>query len=195
MDPAELHNTYFVLRHGTSFANEEGLIVSDPKHGVGDYGLTEKGKSEVKVSVERAKSEGLLDSSTIIISSDFARARESAEIAARILQATEVATSPKLRERFFGAWEKTSNSHYQHVWDSDKDDCAHKQQNVESVAEIVERVASLVRDIESEYHEQKILLVSHGDTLQVLQALFEEIHPSRHRSITHLKTAEIRKLS
>ena len=33
-----LANRYFVLRHGHSLANEEGIIVSHPDHGVGGYG-------------------------------------------------------------------------------------------------------------------------------------------------------------
>jgi hypothetical protein len=36
--------------------------------------------------------------------------------------------------------------------------------------------------------------VSHGDTLQILQAGFLRMSPSRHRSLPHLAPAEIRQL-
>ena len=36
----ELNNRYFVLRHGESRANTKQIIVSDPKNGLFDFGLT-----------------------------------------------------------------------------------------------------------------------------------------------------------
>jgi broad specificity phosphatase PhoE len=38
------------------------------------------------------------------------------------------------------------------------------------------------------------VLVSHGDTLQILQAAFLRMSPTRHRSLPGLETAEIRRL-
>ena len=76
-----LKNHYFALRHGESMANVEGLIVSTPENGVPNYGLSDNGKNQVRQSVTSAKKSKLLNASTLIISSDFKRARESAEIA------------------------------------------------------------------------------------------------------------------
>jgi broad specificity phosphatase PhoE len=39
-----------------------------------------------------------------------------------------------------------------------------------------------------------VVLVSHGDVLQILQTAFEGLDPSKHRSIPHLPTAELRQL-
>ena len=39
-----------------------------------------------------------------------------------------------------------------------------------------------------------ILLVSHGDTLQILEAGFLRMDPSAHRQLPHLDTAQIREL-
>ena len=189
-----LKNTYFVARHGKSLANEQEIILSDPAHGTTDFGLTEEGKEQARLSAEAAKKQGVLDSSALIISSDFTRARETAEIIAGILGVSEVALSPKLRERYFGNWERTHNSNYQKVWDKDQHDSSHTEESVESVDDVLGRTTELILEIEQKYQGKNIVLVSHGDALQILQTAFEGAHPSQHRSLTHLNTAEIRKL-
>ena len=56
------------------------------------------------------------------------------------------------------------------------------------------RVTSLVADYESSHRGATLLLVSHGDALQLLQTAFRKQDASRHRSLEHLETAEIRLL-
>jgi probable phosphoglycerate mutase len=194
--PGELNNRYFAVRHGTSLANEEGIIVSEPEHGVGAYGLSEKGKEEVRLSAVDAKRTGLLGMRPlVIVSSDFDRTKETAEIVASVFDVPHVAHATELRERFFGDWEKTSNGNYQRVWDEDAKDHLHKKDRVQSVAEVVDEVLPLIRKLEKQYADTDILLVSHGDRLQILQTVFDKVHPSAHRSLAHLKTAEIRPLN
>lgn len=188
-----LHNVYYVMRHGTSLANKEDLIVSHPDDGVARYGLAEEGRQQVVRAVEEAKLLHELDGSTLIVASDFARTRETAEVASDILGA-EMIVTPKLRERFFGAWDKQHNRHYQYVWDDDALDPHHKNNDVESTSEVLARLTSLIRDVEENYSGRTILLVSHGDALQILQTAFERVPSSHHRLLAHLQTGEIRKL-
>jgi broad specificity phosphatase PhoE len=178
-----------------SGANEEGIIVSDPAHGVLGYGLTNQGREEVRAAAMSAPEHGILDKETIIFFSDFSRTKETAEIVAEVLGVKKVTKTPKLRERFFGDWEKMPSTHYDKVWNDDKRDHTHKNNGVESVSEVLERVLSLINDIEEGYSGKKILLVSHGDTLQILQTAFENSSPSAHRMLLPLQTAEIRKLN
>lgn len=190
-----LKNRYFVLRHGKGKHNEEAVILSDPSEGVTDYGLVEEGRKEALRAIREAKERGLLDNSTIIVSSDFLRAKETAEIACAILQAEKVILSPALRERWFGLWEKTHNSNYNKVWEKDAINPDNKDNFVESPREVLKRVTALVSELEKEYSDKKILLVSHGDALQILQTGFQKVLPSLHRSIQHLETGEVRELS
>src|SRR5512144_204952 len=100
-----LRNSYYALRHGRSVANDEELIVSHPDQGVPEYGLSEEGRRQVAESVAEAMRRGLLDENTLVVTSDFARARQSAGIAAELLGARTIIVTPRLRERFFGKWE------------------------------------------------------------------------------------------
>jgi probable phosphoglycerate mutase len=190
-----LNNKYFALRHGESTANVEGIIVSTPENGIDKYGLSENGRSQVEKTIEKAKSDKLLDSKTRIISSDFKRAFESAAIAGQILD-TEylIEPEPRLRERDFGSFELLSNEHYQTVWDKDALDGSHTSNNVESAEVVMQRVSAFVWSLESYYKDQTFLLVAHGDTLQILQAAFQKFPAANQRDMPHLETAELRPL-
>ena len=189
-------NQYYIQRHGESNANKMGIILSHYVDGQSmEYSLTEFGKKQVREGVINAVRDYQIDNNTIIYSSDFSRAKQTANITKKILKTNKLHITTKLHERFFGDYEKTSSSNYEKVWLNDIDDHNHKIKNVESVAEVLKRVIKLITNLENKYTNQNILLVSHGDTLQILQTFFENIKPSQHRSLKHLKVAEIRKLN
>ena len=136
-----------------------------------------------------------LDADTLIVSSDFRRARESAEIAHGVLGCNApVYFDERLRERFFGDFELTPDSGYTEVWYEDDRDPDHGMRNVESPNRVMARVTALIAEYESKYSSASILLVSHGDALQLLQTAFARQKASQHRRLQHLKTAEIREL-
>ena len=192
----ELKNRYFILRHGESKANVAKIILSHPQEGVKkEYTLTNEGENQVRKSVEQVKEKGQLDKETIIYSSPFSRCKRTAEVTKEVLGIkSEIIFDDKLRERWFGDWEGQHNSNYQKVWDKDKIDAKHKKFNVESAKEVQERTLSLIKDLESKYSGKKILLVSHGDALQILQTGFLNKSPTEHRELPHLHTAEIKEL-
>jgi len=45
--PKILRNKYYLLRHGESHANREGIVISEPETGTSQYGLTGKGTESV----------------------------------------------------------------------------------------------------------------------------------------------------
>ncbi len=189
-----LQNTYVIMRHGRSIANEEGVIISDPVRGVNGYGLSKSGREDVRASALRAKESGVLNADVIIRSSDFLRAKETAEITADILDATPIICTPRLRERFFGEWDGTRNGGYAKVWNDDVHNTTDESIGVESVESVRNRVMALVDELENTYTNKTILFVSHGDTLQILQTAFANTAPREHRSLAHLGTAQIRAL-
>lgn len=189
---SSLNNRYFCMRHGESIANQQGIIVSKAENGVTGYGLSESGRVQIEQRVKASFNQHVF---TKIISSDFKRARESAEIAQSLLHLKqEIIYSENLRERFFGDFELMPNDCYQTVWDNDAVNSAHNDNNVESADEVMNRTFSLVLNLEKEFNGETFLLVSHGDALQILQAAFHKYPASEHRLLPHLDTAEIREL-
>ena len=185
-----LANRYSVMRHGQSEANASGVIVScidnDQR---GGYGLTDLGRRQALAAAHGCG----LPGDTLICSSDFCRARQTAEIVRAWLGAPEVVIAPALRERCFGDLEGTATGNYARVWAADDADADHPQ-GVERAGAVLDRATAFVAELERSYSGRDILLVSHGDTLQILQAGFVLMDPSRHRHVPHLEVAEIRRL-
>lgn len=186
-----LANTFSVMRHGQSLANVAGVIVSCIENGRrSDYGLSKLGRAQ---ALETARACGL-PGDTIICSSDFSRARQTAEIMRAHLDAPEIRLAEELRERCFGEWEGSGTDNYARVWAADETDSAQDGTGVEPVAAVLDRTTALIVDLERRHSGRHILLVSHGDTLQILQAGFLRMSAARHRSLPALQLAEMRQL-
>jgi probable phosphoglycerate mutase len=184
-----LANSYAVMRHGQSKANVRGVIVSRIETDAGgDYGLTELGREQVRA----AALPGPLPAGALIFSSDFTRAAQTADIMRARLAAPEVIMAPALRERCFGDWEGTPAGNYRRVWAADE--AGQAGHGVEPAAAVLDRVTAFLAGLERQHSGRDILLVSHGDPLQILQAGLARMDPARHRRLPHLETAEIRHL-
>ena len=174
----DLRNSFFVMRHGKSLANAQKLIVSDPATGCVDFGLTEAGKVSVLNQVRVILN--MVGSSPRILSSDFLRARQTAEIVAESC-GNEVEIRQQLRERWFGELDQSDDSGYGQVWEEDRLDASHTKWNVESVNSVGDRMSNLVRELNEENENQFFLLVSHGDPIQILTTWFKKLPLGTHR--------------
>jgi broad specificity phosphatase PhoE len=188
----KLKNHYWAMRHGQSKANLQNIIISHPENGTHeDYGLTELGQEQAKAATANSP----LTKETIMYCSDFSRARETAHIVQQALGVPDIHVSHKLRERHFGNWEKGNSTNlYDIVWVSDGQNADHVENGVEAANAVLDRATALIVELEKKYRGKNILLISHGDTLQILQTGFRKIDASKHRSLPNLETAEIREL-
>jgi len=178
------------MRHGHSLGNLKHIIVSNPKNGVPHYGLSALGKKQVIASISKNKD---LDKNTIIYSSDFKRARETAEIVRVHIKAKPIVLSKQLRERNFGKLEKKDYTNfYLKVWECDFSGVPYK--GIESVYSIANRFKELIKDLETKYKGKKILLVTHGDLASVGLTVFNNKDPKYHNKLySILENAEIKK--
>jgi len=183
-----------VLRHGESTANVEGVIVSAPgPRALSEVGLTALGREQARSAAETARAQGL-GADTLVITSDFARARQTAEEFAAGLGAAAPRVDERLRERGFGAHEEGPATAYDAVWERDRARAAHPD-GVEPVAEVAARVlAALAAADEEVARGTDVVLVAHGDVLQIALALGAGRDPHDHREVPHLGNAELRVL-
>ena len=177
-------NRTFILRHGHSEANAAGLIVSDLQRGRSGYGLTEQGREQVRHTFRQTS----LPTPVVIVSSPFLRAVQTAEIAADHLGVSTVTQDDRLRERWFGEFELTKDTNYQKVWGQDAIDPTHTQWQVESTAEVAERLADLYTALNDRYPKHAILLVAHGDMASTLLCWAQGEDLRHHREIGSLAT-------
>lgn len=185
-----LNNRYLVLRHGHSLANQAHLIISHPRQGEAGYGLSPQGRQQVACTLANWP----CPRPDRIVSSPFRRARETAELAAaRFL--CPLNEDIALRERFFGELDGGPDLHYPDVWRQDELSPDHHYAGVESLNQVAERGWRLIEQLEQRHRDQTLLLVSHGDTLQILLTLALGLPLGRHRELKPLATAEVRELS
>ena len=186
-----LKNTYYIMRHGQSEANIGRYICSSPAGGLESCGLTPEGVRQAR----EAASKSLAGERDIVLcSSDFLRARQTSEAIAKILPIEETIHTPLLRERFFGTYDGGDDTLYQEVWRADWGNPYNQEAGVESPAAVRLRALAAVRECERRYKGRTILLISHGDTLQILFAAFLGLSPERHREMEPIKNAEIRRI-
>jgi len=170
----------------------EGVIVSDPTVGTTRYGLTDEGRRQVRSSICTAAE---LDDQTLVISSDFKRAVETAQIISKVLGTDTVVLDERLRERYFGGWEGQSHARYSEAWMQDAYNPDQLGNGAESADAVRQRMRAVIDSLEKQYIGRNIILVSHGDPLMILLTSFKGIHAAQHRSLPYINTGELRRLN
>nr|GLL23563.1 uncharacterized protein LOC109161348 isoform X2 [Ipomoea trifida] len=177
-----LRNRYWVLRHGKSIPNELGLIVSSMENGILEqYKLGAAGVEQARLAGDSFRKE-LIDNkfqpeNVRICYSPFSRTRHTAKVVASQLdipfEGAQCMVINDLRERFFGpSYELMSHDKYPEIWDLDeKDPFKQPEEGGESVADVVSRLTNALTSIEKEFQGCAVLIVSHGDPLQILQTI------------------------
>ncbi|MFC3285433.1 histidine phosphatase family protein [Litchfieldella rifensis] len=174
------------MRHGHSQANEAGLIVSDPARGVEGFGLSARGEAQLAA----VTSDWRWPVPTRVLHSDFLRTTQTA---ARIADhfGLIMQVEQRLRERFFGEFDTQADTHYPDVWALDAEDAGHQCRGVESVVAVARRMQAVISALEAQYSGETVLLVSHGDPLQILLTAVAGKPLQRHRDHPSLAPASI----
>jgi probable phosphoglycerate mutase len=189
-DLRQLKNRYHLMRHGRSLANEQGLIISHLSTGTGGWGLSSNALPGILKFLETFP----LPGNTRVYSSPFLRAVETASVAAQVYGCPAPVITSDLRERYFGNLDGGPDSGYAEVWREDEMTNHNCARNVESPSAVLERLIRLIRHIEAEFRDSNVLLVSHGDPLDILLTHAAGLPEGRHRNIPSMKTGEIRRL-
>ena len=99
----------------------------------------------------------------------------------------------RLRERSFGGFDEGPVSGYDQVWVIDRDRGTHREE-VEQVADVAARVLEVLRQADELSAAAPVVLVAHGDVLQIALALGAAMDPHDHREVPHLGNAELRRI-
>lgn len=188
----EFNNAYIAMRHGRSVPNEKGLIVSRVENGVlPEYGLVDEGVEQARTSADGSG----LGEETIVVTSPFSRAYQTAEVLYRTLNADDFIIDERLRERGFGDMELESADLYHDVWERDAVDATHRYRGVESLCQVAERQLQVISELEKIFARRTIVLVGHADPINVLKAALWGESLRSHRKVHSIKNAEIQSLA
>lgn len=179
-------NRYLLMRHGHSQANQQGLIISSPERGIQAFGLSAIGEQQMAQLVTA----WTWPIPTQVVHSDFLRTTQTAARVTRAFK-LEMTADKRLRERYFGDLDGQADEYYPDVWAWDADDAEHGHHGVESVSSVAARMRAVIEGLEQQYTGETILLVSHGDPLQILLTALANKPLSQHREQPALLPASV----
>ncbi len=187
----------FVQKHGYATCNERGVILSNPEEGVKEcWGLTQLGHLATERCASDAVSKYHLDHRTVIITSPFCSATQTASIDNMMFAVTvPCITDPDLRQRGYGEAEGKNDTCLFNVWSDDKVDPSHTKWGVESVHAVWERMERCIKRWSAHFADDRpLLFITHDDPLQIAVAGFNDWPLNRHSDLPYAESGEIRPL-
>ena len=160
-------NRYFVMRHGEAGSNVQDIVNSKIEDST-KYGLTEKGRKEAGSSGQKLKESNI----DIIITSPFARTKETAEIVANIVgvDAQKIIIDDRIREIDTGVFNGKTTDEYRGHFVSTEEKFTKKPHGGENLLNLKRRAMSLLSDLETQHSGKTILLVTHEYVAWMLDA-------------------------
>lgn len=189
-----LKNRYFILRHGeTIYQTKKKKIIYPPPEKQSSIKLTKKGEIHVKKAAEKLKKEKI----DIIYSSDMHRTRQTAQIIAKELD-LKVNLDKRLCDVNLGIYHGRSKREFYKDFDyfSIKR-FREKPPRGESWSDCKNRMINFLKDIEKRQKGKKILIVSHGDPLWLLEGVIKGWSVKKFLQsarTNYIKTGELKKL-
>jgi isoleucyl-tRNA synthetase len=180
-------NTYTVMRHGESEYNTKQLLNSDPSvHNP----LTELGHEQVRAAVQS------LGSYDVLITSPLMRTKETATVVAKAL-GLEVIVDDRLRELQMGEFEGKTVIEKGAAYGSLKEKFTVEKHGVETLNQLRTRVGALITELEATHANKRILIVTHGDTAWMLEAVTKGANLEEAIALggSYIKNGEVRELS
>jgi broad specificity phosphatase PhoE len=157
------HNTYVLVRHGEAENNVLKVLNSVER---GKYGLTERGKEQIRQAAEFIRSYR----PDFIVASPIRRTEESTKIIAEVLS-LPFSFDERLTESRFGVFEgRKVESFFEFVQTHGGRSDDMVGPDIEGYASVRERVESFLDDLNGAYDAKTVVIVSHADTLQELYA-------------------------
>jgi len=154
-------NKYFLMRHGEAESNLFKIVSSNYKN---QHHLTEKGKKTVLQSLKKLKKIDL------IFSSDFVRTKETAQLAARYFGIKKIIYDKRLREINTGIFNGKNEKEYHSYFSSLEEKFYKTPPKGENLAQLKNRVAEFLYEIDRKYSHKNILIISHEYPIWLLFA-------------------------
>jgi isoleucyl-tRNA synthetase len=164
-------NKYFVMRHGETEGNLKGVWNVDSTI---PHALTEKGIKQVEESAEHLKGKEI----DHIFVSPFSRTHQTAEI---IVKKLGLSKDVIVEDKRLGEWnvgvefDGKSVEDFFSVRNKSKDKYEYKTEDGESYADVVKRAGEFLYEIENNYQDKNILVVSHGSPSRALALVSEGV--------------------
>lgn len=183
-------NSYYVIRHGESENNVLGILNGKETD---KYNLTEKGKEQVKKTVKELKNAKI----DMIVTSPFARAKQTGDILKNELGISDITVEEDLRELGFGVYDGKKGEDFARDFPWQKR-FETMPEGGETYDVLKKRVGGLLSGLEQKYEGKNILIVTHATPAMMLLAIAEGLDrkDSIQLEVDHyIQNAEVRKIN
>lgn len=169
-------NKYIAMRHGEAESNVRS-VVSSKIDGSEAFGLTEKGRVSAEDAGKKLKASGI----DIIITSPFVRTKETAEIVAGAIgfDTSKIIVDERIKEIDTGDFDGKPISEYRDHFVSMAEKLTKRPEGGENLLDVKRRVMALLSELENEYKDKTILIVTHEYPIWMLMAGIEGAGISR----------------
>jgi len=191
---AKLRNKYFILRHGeTTYQTQEKKLVYYWPDSNPPVSLTKKGQNQIKEVAKYLKDKKI----DLIFSSDIFRTQQTTEIVSKELR-LKVGYDSRLRDVNFGIFQGKPTTKAWAYYKDPKERFKKAPPKGESWLDVRKRMTSFLKEIDKKYNGKKILIVSHGDPLWLLEGWVSELSDKKllkqKKENSTIKVGELRAL-
>lgn len=189
-----LRNRYFILRHGETIYLTKKKDFTYPRPDKPPVKLTKRGEKQVKIITKKLRNLKI----NLIFSSDFFRTRQTAKMVAKELE-LKVLFDKRLRDINLGVYQNRPKKEFYRDFPNPGERFFKRPEKGENWSGCQKRMINFLKEIDKKYKNKKILIVSHGDPLWLLEGAIKDW--SREKLIkikierkNYIKVGELRKL-
>lgn len=163
-----INNKYFLLRHGQTIYQTGKKDFLYPWPEKEPVKLTTEGEKMIESVAKRLKNRKI----DLIFSSDIFRVKQSAKIVSKIL-GIEPKFDKRLRDVNFGVYHGSRTISFYNDFPDSKTRFLKRPNKGENRKDVKKRVKKFIDEIEKRYKNKKILIVSHGDPLLMIEGIIK----------------------
>ncbi|MCH8741781.1 histidine phosphatase family protein [Patescibacteria group bacterium] len=160
----KLQNQYFILRHGQTTQQIKRAEFTYNWPDKPPVRLTKKGEEQIKIAAKKLKKERI----NLIYSSDIFRTKQSAGIIAREL-GLKIHFDKRLRDINLGVYHGGPKEALYKSFPDPRKRFYQRPKKGESWSDCRGRMLSFLRQVDKKYKNKRILIISHGDSLWLLE--------------------------
>ncbi|MBI1960947.1 MAG: class I tRNA ligase family protein [Candidatus Liptonbacteria bacterium] len=190
-DAAYARNAIYIARHPEAEANLKGVFATGPESDRAHTSLlTEHGIAKAHAMARILKRKHI----TVIYASPYARTRQLAEIVQKETGAA-LFFDERLREIEGGAFAWRPVSEHKTFFANPLEEFTKAPEGGESLGAVKRRMFAALRDINAKYADTRILIISHGDPLWMLEAAVAGHSNEEALRSSYVHLGDIRKLN
>jgi isoleucyl-tRNA synthetase len=186
-------NNFWTLRHGEADHVLTNTIASGVEIKSTTSHLTKKGKEQIKESADELLKQLGKNKLDIIISSPYARTKETARIVSKKTGA-KVKIDKRLSELNVGSFNGFKIPEFKSFFKNELERFTKAPTGGETLSDTKKRMMEALIDINSKYNDKNILIVGHGDPLWMLEGSMKNLANEEILKLKEFDVAELRKM-